>query len=267
MRIALRLAYLGTQYHGFQTQPGVPTIEGKLLKALKDSSAVKSTSKARYAAAGRTDRGVHALGQVVAFDTENVDAAMPRVLNSQLSHIWVYAWAKVNADFNARMSALEREYRYMLWGQGLDIPGIRDASSIFLGRHDFRNFSSEEKEKSTLCDIKKFFIEEQGNWIFIDIAANRFLLHMVRKIATTLKLIGKGEKDKEWLKKMLDCSIDDRIEPLEPQGLILKHVKYPDIKWNIDTYARDRALEEIHELFLSHETNAKILELIGTGMQ
>ncbi len=155
----------------------------------------------------------------------------------------------------------------MLWSKGLDVPGIKDASSIFSGMHDFRNFSSEEKEKSTLCDIKKFSIEEQGNWIYIDMAANRFLLHMVRKIATSLKLIGKGEKDKEWLKKMLDCSLNDRIEPIEPQGLILKNVKYPDIKWNIDTYARDRALEEIHELFLSHETTAKILELMGIGMQ
>jgi tRNA pseudouridine38-40 synthase len=267
MRVALKLAYLGTDYHGFQTQPGVPTIEGKLMKALKETGAIKNPSKARYAAAGRTDKGVHALGQVIAFDTENIDAAMPRALNSSLSNIWVYAWARVDVDFNARMSAMEREYRYILWAKGLDISRIKDSLSVFLGRHDFRNFSHEEKEKSTTCDIRKLSIQEQGHWIFIDMAASRFMLHMVRIIATALKLIGMCEKDKVWLTKMLDCSINDKLEPLEAQGLILKKVKYPDIKWNIDTYARGKALVEIHEFFMQHETTAIILELIENGMQ
>jgi tRNA pseudouridine38-40 synthase len=115
------------------------------------------------------------------------------------------------------MSAKEREYRYILWAKGLDISRIKDSLSVFLGTHDFRNFSHEEKEKSTTCEIKKLSIQEQGNWIFIDIAASRFMLHMVRIIATSLKLIGKGEKDKAWLKKMIDCSINDELEPLEAQ--------------------------------------------------
>ncbi len=267
MRIALKLAYLGTEYHGFQTQSGVPTIEGKLIKALKDSGAIRNPSKARYAAAGRTDRGVHALGQVIAFDTENPDAAMPRVLNSNLSMIWIYAWAEVDKDFNARQTAIEREYRYMLWGKGLDFDRIKDALPVFLGRHDFRNFSDEDKDKSTVCDVKRISVNGQGNWIFLDIAASRFIIHMVRKIATALKLIGKGEKDKGWIKKMLDGSSIDRIEPLNARNLILMGVKYPDIEWNIDSYARDRALQEIHELFMDHETTAKILELMESGLQ
>ncbi len=267
MRIALKIAYLGTQYHGFQTQPGVPTIEGKILKALKDNGAVKNPSKARYSAAGRTDRGVHALGQVIAFDTENQDASIPRSLNGSLSHIWAYAWAQVDMDFNARTSAIEREYRYVLWGSGLDISKMKDALLIFRGTHDFRNFADEEKEKSTLCEIKQISIREQGNWIFLDIAANRFLMHMVRKIATALKLAGKGEKDIEWINKMLDLRLDDKLEPLGAHGLILKNVSYPHIKWNIDTYARDRAIEEIQELFMSHEITAKMLEEMESGMK
>jgi tRNA pseudouridine38-40 synthase len=267
MRIALKLAYLGTEYHGFQTQSGVPTIEGKLIKALKDSGAIKNISKARYAASGRTDRGVHALGQVIAFDTENPDAAMPRMLNSSLSMIWIYALAEVDKDFNARQTAIEREYMYMLWGSGLDFDRIKDALPIFLGSHDFRNFSDEDKDKSTVCDVKRISVKEQGNWIFLDIAANRFVMHMVRKIATALKLIGKGEKDKEWLKKMLEGSLSDRIEPLDARSLILRDVKYPDIEWNIDSYARDRALQEIHELFIDHEITAKFLGLMEFGLQ
>jgi tRNA pseudouridine38-40 synthase len=267
MRIALKLAYLGTEFYGFQIQPGVPTIEGKIMKALRELKAVRNLSKARYSAAGRTDRGVHALGQVIAFDAENPDASMPRALNSKLTGIWAYSWAEVGMNFHARKSALEREYRYMLWGKGLDISRIKDASSIFLGTHDFINFVHVEKDRSTLCDIRRISIQEKGDWIFIDIAANRFLWHMVRKIATALKLVGKGEKDKDWLEKMLACSLKDRLEPLDAQGLILKEVKYDGIKWILDTYARDRALEEINDLFMKHEITAKMLGEIEIGMR
>ncbi|MCX9012123.1 MAG: tRNA pseudouridine(38-40) synthase TruA [Candidatus Methanoperedens sp.] len=267
MRIAVKLAYLGTGYYGYQIQPGMPTVEGKLLKALKDLGAVKTPSKARYSAAGRTDRGVHALCQVIAFDTENPDASMPRALNSQLERIWAYAWAQVGKDFNARRSALEREYRYMLWGRGLDVSRIKEALPVLPGTHDFKNFVNVEKGKSTLCDVKRVSVQQEGDWIFFDIAANRFLWHMVRKIAAALKLIGKGERDKEWLVKMLDGTLSESLQPLDAHGLILKDVKYPDVSWNIDTYARNRALEEIHELFMSHEIAAKMLEEIERGMQ
>ncbi|MBU4491066.1 MAG: tRNA pseudouridine(38-40) synthase TruA [Euryarchaeota archaeon] len=152
------VAYLGTDYYGYQIQPGVPTIEGKLLKVLRDTGALKNPSKARYAAAGRTDRGVHALGQVIAFDTESAEAAKPGTINSGLHQIWVYAWAEVGRDFNARTSALPREYRYVFWGKGLDMEKMKDAASIFPGTHDFRNFADEEREKSTLCDIKTISI-------------------------------------------------------------------------------------------------------------
>ncbi|HEY9246547.1 MAG TPA: tRNA pseudouridine(38-40) synthase TruA, partial [Candidatus Methanoperedens sp.] len=131
----------------------------------------------------------------------------------------------------------------------------------------FRNFAHVEKGKSTQCDIRKVSIMENGGWIFIDIAANRFLWHMVRKIATALKLIGKGEKDRDWLGKMLSCSLDERLEPLDAQCLILKDVKYEGIKWNIDNYARDRALEELHELFMKHEITAKMIGEIEIGIK
>ncbi len=267
MRVALKLAYLGTEYYGYQIQSGVPTIEGKILKALRDAGALKNLSKARYSAAGRADRGVHALGQVIAFDTESAEAAKPGTINSDLHQIWIYAWAQVGKDFNARMSAVEREYRYVFWGKGLDIDKMKDAASIFPGTHDFRNFADEDIEKSTLSDIKAISIRNVGDWFYLDIAGNRFLQHMVRKIAAALKLIGKGEKDKVWLTKMLDSSITDTLQPMEPNGLILMNVKYPGIKWNIDSHARSTALEEIHELFVSRETDARMLEEIERGMQ
>jgi len=267
VRVALKLAYLGTEYYGYQIQSGVPTIEGKLLKALRDAGMLKNLSKARYSAAGRTDRGVHALGQVIAFDTDGIEAAKPGTINGDLHQIWIYAWAQVGKDFNARMSAVEREYRYVFWGKGLDIDKMKDAASIFTGNHDFRNFADEDMEKSTLCDIKTISIRNVGDWFYLDIAGNRFLQHMVRKIAASLKLIGKGEKEVEWLMKMLDRSIIDTLQPMEPNGLILMNVKYPGIKWNIDSHARSRALEEIHELFVKRETDARMLDVIERGIK
>lgn len=266
MRIALKFAYLGNDYYGYQIQPGVSTIEGKLLKALKDCGALKNISKARYAASGRTDRGVHALGQVIAFDTDNAEAVKPGIINSALAQIWVYAWARADDNFNARTSAMEREYLYVFWGKGLDIEKMKDSASIFPGRHDFRNFADEDKEKTTVCDIKRISIHNKGDWFYLGIAATRFLQHMVRKIAASLKLAGKGEIDRERLSKMLDCSIIDTLQPLDANGLILKNVVYPDIKWNIDCYARSRALEEIHELFISHGMTARVLDEIERGM-
>jgi tRNA pseudouridine38-40 synthase len=266
MRIALKFAYLGNDYYGYQIQPGVSTIEGKLLKALKDCGALKNISKARYAASGRTDRGVHALGQVIAFDTDNAEAVKPGIINSALAQIWVYAWARVDDNFNARTSAMEREYLYVFWGKGLDIEKMKDSASIFPGRHDFRNFADEDKEKTTVCDIKRISIHNEGDWFYLGITATRFLQHMVRKIAASLKLAGKGEIDRERLSKMLDCSITDTLQPLDANGLILKNVVYPDIKWNIDGYARSRAVEDIQELFISHGTIARVLDEIERGM-
>ncbi|MDP2844919.1 MAG: hypothetical protein Q8N79_02445 [Candidatus Methanoperedens sp.] len=124
-----------------------------------------------------------------------------------------------------------------------------------------------KKRKNPLCDIKTISILNDGDWFYLDIAANRFLQHMVRKIAAALKLIGKGEKDRGWLAKMLDRSITDTLHPMDANGLILMNVKYLGIKWNIDSYARSRALEDIHELFISRETAARMLDEIERGMQ
>ena len=148
----------------------------------------------------------------------------------------------------------------MLWGRGLDISRIKEALSALPGTHDFKNFANVEKGRSTVCDVKRVSVREEGGWIFLDITANRFLWHMVRKIAAALKLIGKGERDRVWLGRMLDCTLSESLPPLDAHGLILKDVKYPDVSWNIDAYARNRALLEINELFMSHEITAKMLQ-------
>ena len=114
MRTALKVAYIGTDFHGFQVQPDVKTIEGELLRALSELNIIDNRHSANYIAAGRTDKGVHAIGQVIAFDTDNPDMVMPRAINSRLpGTIWTWAWSEVvPPGFDPRRDTLSREYRY-----------------------------------------------------------------------------------------------------------------------------------------------------------
>ncbi len=258
MRIALKLAYLGTDYHGFQVQPDVKTIEGELFRALKELKIINNPQEANYIAAGRTDKGVHALGQVIAFDTDNPRAAIPRAINSMLCNIWAWASAKVSQDFDPRRDARYREYRYIMHGK-YDLSTLRKAAKLLKGMHDFSNFATPEKGRTTVCRIEKMKIQAKKIFTIIDIRADRFLWHMVRKLATAMKMIGSNERDLKWLENMLNLECSEALEPAPAYGLILKNVEYENIAWNEDSYAKKEMLESIEELFLWHATMAEIL--------
>ncbi len=277
-RIALKLGYLGTQYHGYQFQPqsGGPTIEGELFKALERLDIIKDRASSNYFAAGRTDKGVHALSQVVSFDTSNSKVA-PRMINSMLpDDIWVFALAKPSSNFNARKDALSREYRYFL-PRPLDaapnITLMRDASELLIGTHDFSNFSQqpdskerEERGYSPLREIKRIEIapERSNSFIVIDIEANGFLRKMVRKIVSALKLVGCGAKDKRWIEDLLELRITEHIEPAPAFGLILTNVSYPDVNFVEDEYAKRRITARIHDDLVFHASVAAVLNAMMT---
>ena len=115
MRVALKMAYFGTIYYGFQIQPDVPTIERELFKAFGMLGIFDDPKDANYSASGRTDRGVHAIGQVVSFDSDRPGLTSPRIINSSLPEgIWIWARSEVPEDFDARRNAISREYRYFI---------------------------------------------------------------------------------------------------------------------------------------------------------
>jgi len=166
MRVALKLAYIGTEFHGSQIQPNVETVEGELFKALRNLGIIESPKSANYTCAGRTDAGVHALEQVIAFDTEKLNLAIPRVINSELPPgIWVWAHAEVPLSFDARRDAVSRHYRYVMSGKEYDISRIREASKFLLGTHDFENFSRTNGEKSTVRTIERIDARVDGELI------------------------------------------------------------------------------------------------------
>jgi tRNA pseudouridine38-40 synthase len=263
MRVALKLAYIGTGYHGSQIQPDVSTIEGELYKALRDLGIIEDPKSANFVSAGRTDAGVHALGQVVAFDTEKLNLAIPRVINSKLPNsIWAWAHAIVPDDFNPRYDAVCRSYRYIMSGEQYDISKIRSATKLLIGTHDFANFCTADEDRGTVRNVKRIDVRVSGAFTKIDVQADSFLWNMVRKMVTSLMMVGSGVRDLEWLEQMLDPeSYEEGVEPAPAYGLTLMQVDYTlPIEWTDDGYAIRRAREHVHEHLVRHRVMGEVLE-------
>ena len=263
MRVALKLAYIGTNYHGSHIQPNITTIEGKMFEALKELGIIDDPKQANFTSAGRTDAGVHALGQVVAFNTDNPELAIPRVINSKLPNsIWAWGHAHLPDDFNPRRNAVSRSYRYIMSGELYDISKIRSASKLLIGTHDFANFCTNNGDKSTVRNVERIDVRVSGALTKIDVQADSFLWNMVRKIVTALMMVGSDVRDIEWLKQMLEPeSYEEGIEPASAYGLTLTKVDYPHpIEWIEDGHAIRRAHEHIHEHLIRHRVMAEVLE-------
>ncbi len=260
MRIALKIAYIGTDYHGFQVQPDVNTIEGELIRALEELNIINNPHDANYIASGRTDSGVHALGQVIAFDTDNPDIVLPRAVNSKLpTTIWAWASARVPDEFDPRRDALSREYRYIMCGQ-YNISLLRNASRLLKGVHDFTNFSTPDKDRRSISMVKSINVRVEREFMIIDIQADHFVWHMVRKIATAMRLVGSGARDLAWLEQMLTPGeYTEGLEPAPAYGLVLKDVEYRNIIWYDDAYAKKTITEKLDKEFLWHGVMAEML--------
>ncbi|MDF1531560.1 MAG: tRNA pseudouridine(38-40) synthase TruA [ANME-2 cluster archaeon] len=270
MRIALKIAYIGTEFYGYQVQPRVPTVEGELFRALKELDIIKTPKSARYIGSGRTDTGVHALEQVIAFDTDNPKLAIPRVINSVLPpSIWVWSRAEVPDDFDPRRQAISREYRYFMCGECFNIPLMRKASRVLKGTHDFSNFAAIEGEKNPVRTVELIDIRLDGRFIALDIKANSFLWHMVRKIVTALRMVGNEARDVEWLDRMLHPEeFEEGLEPAPAYGLFLKKVGYDiDVNWVDDAYSKRLPAERLFEQFMWHGVMAEVFKTLKDSMQ
>ena len=247
MKIAFKLGYLGGGYHGFQLQPDVLTVQSVVKEALRGLA----LNDGSFCYAGRTDRGVNALGQVIDFfiDPKKEYLAVPRVVNSRLpTDVWAWAWAVVPENFSARHAALWREYRYVLPKDGLDFDLMQEACRELLGVHDFRNLSS-EKRRPTTRDLMKLDLSEQSESIILDVRSDGFLWNMVRKIVTVLETVGSGKRDLEWVSDLLDSRINQGVAAAPPEGLILMDVGYFGVEWTLDSYSMRMAQERLSKVW------------------
>ncbi|MCL2141910.1 MAG: tRNA pseudouridine(38-40) synthase TruA, partial [Methanimicrococcus sp.] len=235
----------------------------ELLKALKEVGAIENEKTADLSAAGRTDAGVHSSNLVVTFYTSNPRMALPRVLNSKLPNdLWAWAYAEVASDFDPRRHAVSRKYRYILSADGYDISKMREAAKLFIGEHNFLNFSKKDKanKKSPVRNIEKLDIRSQGPVIRIDIEANSFLWNMIRKIVSSLILVGTDNRPIEWISQMLDPeNYEEGIEPAPAYGLILVGVSYdPEPEWVADGYS----MRQINDYYAKEANRFRVLSTI-----
>lgn len=259
MRIALKLAYIGTNFHGFQYQPNVRTVEGELFKAFEELGI--DVEKANYKCAGRTDAGVHAFGQVVALNVEK--PIFPRAINAHLpDDITVWAWAKVSDDFNPRR-AKSRIYNYVLFSKDYDISAMRKAAKLLLGTHDFSNFTKKFGEgESCVRTIYNVELRVDKEFIILELEGNAFTWNMVRCIVTALEEVGSGHRDLEWFESMLNPEKHrERIEPAPPYGLILKDVTYDGVEFEVDEYAWKTLQHRIENVVKYHGTIYKLFSM------
>ena len=203
----------------------------------------------RVICAGRTDTGVHGIGQVIHFDTkaERSDYSWLRGSNTNLPASVSVQWVKpVSDDFHARFTATQRAYRYVIcnrpersavfnglvtWNHvALDLKRMQEAANFLLGEHDFSSFrASGCQAKSPVRTIHKLELTQQDEFIVFDIEANAFLHHMVRNIAGVLMAIGSGEREVDWAKEVLEHQ-DRKLGGItaSPSGLYLTRVCYPE---------------------------------------
>ena len=245
MRIALGLEYDGSRFHGFERQPARRTIQGEVEEALTRIAA----SPVRVICAGRTDAGVHALGQVVHFDTgaSRPAHAWVRGTNTYLSSDVTVLWARfVDKDFHARFLALRRRYRYVIVNRStrpallagraawehrrLDARLMQLGAQHLAGEHDFSSFRAAGcQARHPVRRVQRIEVLRIGEKIVIDVHANAFLQHMVRNIAGTLMAVGSGKHDPVWVASVLAAR--DRKSggvTAPPGGLYLVGVDYPE---------------------------------------
>ena len=243
MRIALGLEYDGVAFHGWQTQSDGRGVQDAVEAALAQIAGVSLTT----ICAGRTDTGVHALDQVIHFDTdaERPPSAWVRGVNRFLPPAAAVRWAMPVSDtFHARYGARRRCYDYWIINAQVRSPlaharagwvfrrlvedDMRLAAEHLIGRHDFTSFRSAECQASSpVREMERLTVERIGPLIRISLAANAFLHHMVRNIVGALVCVGVGRQSHGWVKEVLEAR-DRRVgaPTFAAAGLYLTRVEY-----------------------------------------
>jgi len=245
-RLKLTLSYDGSDFHGWQVQPGLPTIQGALQEVLETIEG----KPVHVHGAGRTDAGVHALGQVAAFSlenpipTENLRRAMNRLLPAAIR---VLSVEEAAADFHPRYAAVSKTYEYRIYrGEicppferryvhhhpyPLDECRILEAAPVLEGEHDFSAFAAaDESDEEGASKVRTIFLsraELRGELLLYRIRGSGFLKHMVRNIVGTLLEVGRGNLDEAGIRALLAPGITAKAGPRAPAcGLFLVAVDY-----------------------------------------
>ncbi len=247
-RIRITIAYDGTEFHGWQIQPGLPTIQG----ALEEIIGAMEGKPVHVAGSGRTDAGVHARAQVAAFTIENPipPSNLQRAVNRLLPPaIRVVDAIETHQDFHPRFDAIAKTYQYTLFRgpvcspfewryvhhhpYPLDEGTMTEAARLFEGEHDFTAFAASDardsEEKSRVRRIFRSDLARVGEALVYTVQGSGFLKHMVRNIVGTLLEIGRGNVSPDGLTSLLSGASMHKAGPTAPaKGLVLLGVEYEE---------------------------------------
>jgi tRNA pseudouridine38-40 synthase len=253
MRLALGIEYDGTDFQGWQKLSHGPSVQAEVESALSFVADAPTVVQC----AGRTDSGVHALCQVVHFDTDAQRNPRGWVLgaNSRLPDSISVRWAlPVADDFHARYAARARRYRYRILDRNirpalqrryvawerlpLDADAMHRAAQALIGEHDFNAFRAVQcQARHAVRDMQEISVRREGAEVVVDVRANAFLHHMVRNIVGSLLVIGRGESHEGWMAELLrgrDRTVAGATAP--PQGLCFLGPLYP-AQWELPAEA------------------------------
>lgn len=221
------ICYNGRKFHGFNIQPDVRTIEGEILKVLREFGYIKGRKENNWRYCSRTDAGVSALMNIVSFDPEG-DVNLDKI-NKNLEDIWFIA--RVEGEFRKELVEW-KWYKYFLPFEGQDVEKMTEISKLFVGKKDFWAFAKLYREdQSSVREILKLKVRRWENFIVIDVIGRFFLWQMVRRIVGALDLLGKGKIEVEDIERAFE-ERDRKFPPADPKNLFLWFIKLKrNIKW------------------------------------
>lgn len=262
-RVALRIAYDGTRFAGSQRQPDQRTVEGELLRGLAKVGAIEDAERSGFQCASRTDRGVSAAGNVVAFDTAfRADVLLP-ALGATTEDVWPHGLALVPAAFDARR-ARSRTYLYALPPEGLDEALLRAAFARFVGEHDFRSFARLEPGVDPVRRILHIEVARGEGALRILVQGESFLWNQVRRIVAAAQAVARGDATLEDVDGGLRGErVDFGTAPPEP--LVLMDVDH-GLAWQGHAAAREAALRTLGERLAGLDAQRRTLGVLRDSL-
>lgn len=262
---AFRIAYDGQPYRGFQRQPDVATVEDVLFEGLAklDVYSPDAPKPPKYTAASRTDAGVSAVAQTVAFDApEWLD---PAAFNSELpAAVRAWASADVGPDFHATHEATHRQYRYFLHARGLDEATVRDVAGALSGTRDYHNLTPDDSGTRRTVDIG---VESADPFVVLEVGADGFPRQLVRRMASLVAAVTRGDTAMDHVDRILsDEPVDgpDGIGPAPPEPLVLADIEYEGLSFETDATAAESARELFGDLAIERHAGARVADELSS---
>ncbi|MFW5949291.1 MAG: tRNA pseudouridine(38-40) synthase TruA [Halolamina sp.] len=264
---AFRLAYDGRAYYGFQRQPDVPTVEGTFLATLVDAGIVDDGETPQgYAAAGRTDAGVSAVAQTVAFEAPAW--CTPAALNGRLpGSIRAWAAADVDDDFHATHDASQRTYTYQLHAPDADDSAAREAANRLSGEHDFHNLTSDERGTVRDATVQT---QRDDEFLVVTVSAGGFPREFVRRLVGVLAAVAVDGQPLARVDEVLsEASLQGGkgVPRMPPEPLVLTGVDYPDVRFVVDEEARTSARAVFEERRVEALERVRVTESVLSGLE